>query len=60
MLNFCNKYTKTSNSALTTYHNNMSPAINKPSHCRSCIYYTSKNCKQNIHDTMTNEHNFFC
>ncbi len=57
---FCNKYTKVNNNFISTYHNTMSPSINKPSHCKSCIHYTSRNCTENLHDKLTNEHNFFC
>ncbi len=57
--NICNKYTKINDDTLSVYHNTMSPAINKPTHCKSCVYYTSRNCRPDINEKMTNEHNFF-
>lgn len=58
--NICNKYTKIDNDLVNTYHMNMSPSVRKPTQCKSCVYYTNRNCREDIHDKMSNDHNFFC
>lgn len=38
-----------------TYNNAMSNSVNKPNNCKSCRYYTYKNCNK----TVTNYENGF-
>lgn len=58
--NICNKYSSIDSEQIGTYHNVMSPVIQKPTQCKSCIYYTSRNCTKEFKDKMSDEHNYFC
>ncbi len=60
MKNICNKYTKVNNDFTNTYHTKVNSAKNSPVHCKSCTYYISNSCRENNHDKITNEYNFFC
>lgn len=57
--NICTKYSKIENDYIGTYHNTMSPKINKPSGCKSCVHFTSRNCNGTFKDKGNDEHNFF-
>lgn len=57
--NICTKYTKIDNGYIGTYHNAMSPKVQKPNACKSCMYYTSRNCNTDFQDKVLSDHNYF-